>query len=519
MPEGVRQRRRFSGWKVTIERMSRANNPSMRELAPTAGIPSLLSEALGHHQAGRLQEAERLYRQILTIDARHADGLHLLGVLAHQTGHHEAAVEMIQRAIANQGREAMCYSHLGLALQALGRPDEAVAAYEQALALNPKFAEAHNNLGNAWKDKGELEEAIGAYEKALALNPNYVEAHSNLGLSLQGLGRFEEAAARYERAITLAPNYAHARWNQALLQLLCGDYERGLRNYEWRWRSANKPRNLQQPQWHGEALRGARILLDVEQGLGDTLQFLRYLPLVQAAGGAVVLGVPAGLRRLAEQLPGLAYLGGAGEPMPEFAWHCPLMSLPLAFGTTLESIPAQVPYLSVPAKARRKAEMLPWPVRGLRVGLAWAGSPTHLGDRFRSIAFSLFEPLLQLEGVHFFSLQWGPESRQVAAAHGPITDLAPAIDDLADTAALMEQLDLVVAVDTAVVHLAGALGRPVWVMLPFAPDWRWLLDREDSPWYPTMRLFRQPRFGDWAAVVERVGAALVEERAAQCVAQ
>jgi len=472
----------------------------------------MLSEALAHHQAGRLPEAERLYREILAVDGGHPDGLHLLGVLAHQTGHHAAAVAMIQRAIAGQGREAMYYSHLGLALQALGRLEEAIAAYGQALALNPKFAEAHNNLGNAWKAQGELEEAVCAYDRALALHPEYVEAHSNLGLSLQMLGRFAEAGAHYELAVALDPNYAHARWNQALLQLLFGDFEAGLRNYEWRWQSGNKPRNLKQPQWRGKALNGARILLDVEQGIGDTLQFLRYLPMVQAAGGAVVVGVPAGLRRLAAQLPGLAYLGGSGEPMPEFAWQCPLMSLPLAFGTTLESIPARVPYLSVPAEALRKAEALGWPARGLRVGLVWAGNATHLGDRFRSIPLSLFEPLLALEGVHFFSLQLGPESGQVAKTRGAIVDLAPAIDDLADTGALMEQLDLVIAVDTAVVHLAGALGRPVWVMLPFAPDWRWLLGREDSPWYPSARLFRQPRFGDWEAVVERVRAALIEAR-------
>jgi len=481
--------------------MSRLSDPRSQRL---------LAEALNHHQAGRLPDAERLYRQILALDPRHPDGLHLLGVLAHQTGHHEAAVATIQQAIASNGKEPSFYSHLGLALQALGRMDEAAARYRQALALNPSFAEAHNNLGNVLKAQGELEQAIRLYERALALNPDYVDAHSNLGLSLQLLGRFEEAAEHYQQAIALNPEYAHARWNQALLQLLFGDFASGLRNYEWRWHSANKPRNLQRRQWRGEPLNGARILLDVEQGLGDTLQFLRYLPLVQAAGGAVVLGVPANLRRLVTELPDLAYLGGSGEPLPEFEWHCPLMSLPVAFGTTLATIPAQVPYLLVPEDAQRKAATLPWPASGLRVGIAWAGSPTHLGDRFRSIPFPLLEPLLHVEGVHFFSLQLGAEGAQLAASQALITDLAPAITDLADTAALMQQLDLVIAVDTAVVHLAGALGRPVWVMLPFSPDWRWLLGREDSPWYPTMRLFRQPQFGDWPSVVEAVHAALRE---------
>jgi tetratricopeptide (TPR) repeat protein len=493
--------------------MSRGTDPLRQQ--ETSAIPRLLAAALGHHQAGRLSDAEPLYRQILARDPRHADSLHLLGVLAHQTGHHEAAVEMIRRAIATNSREPSFYSHLGLALQALGRMDEAAAQYRQALALNPSFAEAHNNLGNVLKAQGALEEAIRCYEHALALHPDYVDAHSNLGLSLQLLGRFEEAAARYTRALALNPEYAHARWNQALLQLLFGDFASGLLNYEWRWQAANKSRILKQPQWRGEPLNGARILLDVEQGLGDTLQFLRYLPMVQAAGGSVVLGVPNNLRRLVAELPGLAYLGTSGEPMPEFDWHCPLMSLPLAFGTTLETIPGQVPYLTVPADAQRKAAELPWPARGLRVGIVWAGSPTHLGDRFRSIPFALLEPLLHVEGAHFFSLQLGQEAAQLAASQAPVTgvvpdltDLAPAITDLADTAALMQHLDLVIAVDTAVLHLAGALGRPAWGMLPFSPDWRWLLDREDSPWYPTLRLFRQPQYGDWSAVVEAVRATL-----------
>ena len=492
--------------------MSRGTDPLTQSRQETStAIPRLLADALSHHQARRLPDAERLYRQILALDPRHPDGLHLLGVLAHQTGHHEAAVATIQQAIAGNGREPSFYSHLGLALQALGRMDEAAA---RATGRRWRSIRTLPKLTTTWatrsRAQGELEQAIRSYERALALNPDYVDAHSNLGLSLQLLGRFDEAAHHYERAIALNPEYAHARWNQALLQLLFGDFASGLPNYEWRWQSANKPRSLQRPQWQGEPLNGARILLDLEQGLGDTLQFLRYLPMVQAAGGAVVLGVPANLHRLVAELPDLAYLGGSGEPLPEFEWHCPLMSLPLAFGTTLATIPAQIPYLSVPEEAQRKAAALPWPAHGLSVGIAWAGSPTHLGDRFRSVPFPLLEPLLDVEGAHFFSLQLGPEAAQMAVSQAPITDLAQAITDLADTAALMQQLDLVIAVDTAVVHLAGALGRPVWVMLPFSPDWRWLLDSQDSPWYPTMRLFRQPHFGDWPAVVDAVRAALQE---------
>jgi hypothetical protein len=251
--------------------------------------------------------------------------------------------------------------------------------------------------------------------------------------------------------------------------------------------------------------------------LGDTLQFLRYVPMVQAAGGTVILDVQRSLLRLAAELPGIAALEATGDPLPPFEWHCPLMSLPAAFGTAIESIPAQVPYLRVPAEAKQSAESLEWPIDGLRVGLVWSGNPLFPEDRLRSIPLSGFEPLLALNGVHFFSLQMGPAASQLAEVGAPAIDLQPAIGDMADTAALIEKLDLVITVDTAVAHLAGALGKPVWVLLPFAPDWRWLMEREDSPWYPTMRLFRQPKFGNWPSVLERVRGELAVLAGGNCV--
>jgi hypothetical protein len=295
------------------------------------------------------------------------------------------------------------------------------------------------------------------------------------------------------------------------LLLLLGDFAAGLRSYEVRWGGSVPEHGYVQPQWTGQPPNGARILLHAEQGLGDTLQFLRYVPMVQAAGGSVVLSVQRAVSRLARELPGVVQILTPGDAIPDVEWQCPLMSLPLVMGTTLETIPARVPYLSVPEEALDKAAVLAWPKTGLRVGLVWAGNAKHTRDRYRSMRLSEFAPILQMEGIHFFSLQMGPEAEQLQDVTAPITDLRSSIEDMADTAALIANLDLVIAVDTSVAHLAGALGKQVWLLLPLSPDWRWLLDREDSPWYPGMRLFRQSSLNDWESVVERVRLALAAE--------
>jgi tetratricopeptide (TPR) repeat protein/SAM-dependent methyltransferase len=506
----------------------------------------MLAAGLEHQQARRFGEAEQLYRQILELDARHANALHLLGMVGFQTGRHDMAAQLIQRAIASDGRDsshhanlgnvlqmqgkfeeavtcykralklnprsAVAYGNLGEALKSLGKLEAAAASFGRALALEPEMALAHSNLGNVRQAQGQMEEASACYERALALEPELAMAHANLGSLRQAQGKLDEALACYERAMELDPALDISRFNWSTVRLLQGDYATGLPEYEARWR-LNRPRNFAHPQWRGEPLNGARILLHAEQGLGDTLQMLRYLTMVQAAGGDVILEVQPPLLRLAAQLPGIGHgnLIAAGEPLPDFAWHCPLMSLPLAFATTPESIPARAPYLVVPQEAAEKARGFPWPSTGLRVGLAWAGSPTHLRDRFRSIPLAMLEPLFGLQGAKFFSLQVGEAAAQLAAAGLSVIDLRREIEDMADTAALIGQLNLVITADTSVAHLAGALGKPVWVMLPFAPDWRWLLDRKDSPWYPTMRLFRQTRLEDWASVIERVREALTEK--------
>jgi tetratricopeptide (TPR) repeat protein len=453
---------------------------------------------------GKLDKAVACYEGALAIKPEYAEAQNNLGNALQTQGKLEAAAACYERALAIQPEFAEAQNNLGAVFQAQGKLEEAAACYERSLAIKPDFAEAQNNLGFALHAQGKLDEAVACYERALAIKPDYADAQNNLGISLQAHGNLDEAVACYERALAIQPDYADAHWNRSLAQLLLGDFAAGWRNYEWRSHRKNAPRSFPQPLWRGEPLHGRRILLHAEQGLGDSLQFLRYVPMVQAAGGTVVLNVPDKLRRIAAQLPGVAELVSSGDALPHLDCHCPLMSLPLAFGTTLETIPARVPYLSVPKDALEAAAAIAWPATGLRVGLVWAGSPTHPDDHFRSMPFSLLEQLFDVESVHFFSLQMGPAAAQPAAVQAEFTDLAPVTGDMADTAAQISHLDLVITVDTSVAHMAGALAKPTWVLLSSAADWRWLRQREDSPWYPTMRLFRQPKLGDWHSVVKRV---------------
>jgi tetratricopeptide (TPR) repeat protein len=572
--------------------------------------------ALQHHQAGRLREAERLYRQVLAQQPEHADALHSLGVIAHQVGRNDIAVGLILRAIALNPNLPEAHYNLGIALGDKGQLDEAIAAYRQAIALRPNYAEAHNNLGNALKDKGQLDEAIAAcrraialkpnnaeahnnlgnvlrdkgqldeaittcrraialnpnlpqahsnlgnalkdkeqldeaiaaYRQAIALNPNlpeahsnlgsvlrdkgqldeaiaaccraialrpsYSEAHSNLGSVLRDKGQLDEAIAAFRQAVALNPNLPEAHFNLSLSLLTSGDFQQGWEEYEWRWKCKDFPpsrRNFAQPQWDGRPLEGRAILLHAEQGLGDAIQFIRYLPLVVQRGGRIIVECQAELQRLFQTMAGICQVVAFGQPLPAFDLHCPLLSLPRVFGTNLANVPHIVPYLSpdpalVDAWSRRPGSGN----RPLRVGLAWAGSPRFKGNRARSLNLQQLAPFAAVPGVKFYSLQKGAAGEQ--AKSPPVglelVDLGPDLNDFADTAAVMSLMDLIITTDTSVPHLAGAMGRPVWLMLQFAPDWRWLLERQDSPWYPTMRLFRQSRTGDWDGVIMRVVDAL-----------
>ena len=621
-----------------------------------ATISEALAIAVQHHQAGRLQAAEQIYRQILAVEPNRAHAWHLLGVVAHQVGRHGIAVEYIGRAIELNGTEAdfhnnlgevyralrripeaaaccrralelnpglagahnnlgnamkdqgnldeavACYrralqlkpdfaeahnnlgvafrgqgkldeavaccrralqlkpdyanahnalgnalkdqgnldeavaryrravelkpdfaeahNNLGIAFRNQGKLDEAVACYRRALELKPDYAEAHNNLGIALGDQGKRDEAITCYHRALELKPDYAEAHSNLGIALGDEGKRDEASVCYRRALELKPDYADAHWNQSFISLATGKFERGWAEYEWRWRTSHcQPRGFSQPFWDGLPLQGRVILLHAEQGLGDTIQFVRYVAPVKQRGGVVIVECPGPLLSLLTSHAGIDRLVRWGNELPAFDVQSPLLSLPGIFHTSLETIPAEVPYLFAdPGLVGHWRQELARDA-GFKIGIAWQGDPKHRNDHNRSIPLGRFEPLAHRPGVRLLSVQKGSgvEQLQHLAEQLPVTELGSRLDDFMDTAAVLVNLDLVITCDTSVAHLAGALGVPVWVAIPFVPDWRWLLDRSDSPWYPTMRLFRQDRRGDWQGVFRRVEVALGEQIAGRAV--
>jgi thioredoxin-like negative regulator of GroEL len=422
-------------------------------------IADALAIAIEHHQAGRLAHAEQMYRQILKQQPNNVQALHRLGVIASQVGKHEKAIPF----------------------------------YQKVLALVPNFAEAHFNLASALHNQDKIEEAIAHYQQGLTLNPNYPEVHLNLGAALKSQGRLEEAIAHYQQALTLNPNYPKAHYNLAEALLQHGDLSQGFTEYEWRWQLPHcPPRRFLQPLWDGSNLQGRRILLHAEQGLGDTIQFIRYAPLVAQQGGYVIVECQTPLLRLLATVPGINQLVAQGAALPQFDVHLPLLSLPHLLGTTLETIPAQIPYLSPPESHDFRLEA-PQGTR-LKVGIVWAGSPENPNNRHRSLDLDYFLKLLDVPGVAFYSLQKEPGAADLARLgdqQGRVQDLSDRVHDFADTAAAVAQLDLVITVDTSVAHLVGALGKPAWVLLAYDPDWRWLLGREDSPWYPSLRLFRQ----------------------------
>jgi len=392
-----------------------------------------------------------------------------------------------------------------------------IAAYRQAITLRPDYADAYSNLGVALIDKGQLDEAIVACRQAITLRPDYANAYRNLGAALADKGQLDEAIAACRQAIKLRPNFARAHHNLALTLLMRGDFQPGWQENEWRWKCRDFPspaRNFSQPQWDGSAFEPRTLLLFPEQGIGDAFQFIRYLPLVVRRGGKIIIECQAEFQRLPRTMSEGCQIVAKGEPLPAFDLYCPLLSLPLVFGTTLENIPNIVPYLHADAQdAKRWQQRLDDYSPGLKVGkvgLVWAGNPAHKNDRNRSMKLTSLAPLGQVPGVRFFSLQKGAAAAQAKTPPTgmELIDWTPELRDFADTAALIANLDLIISVDTAVVHLAGAMSKPVWTLLPFNPDWRWMLEREDSPWYPTMRLFRQSVRGDWDSVIKRVAEAL-----------
>ncbi len=473
-------------------------------------------------QQGRRDEARLSFEQALKADPRCAEAANGSALLYFHAGDYESAIERLDRSF--EIRPDPGALHLkGVCQLHLKRFDEALIHVGRALAQVPDHPEVIHNYGLVLHKLGRNQEALVHFDRALALKPDFLEALNHRGSALGELHRFDEALASFAHAVALKPDFADAHWNAALLKLLLGDFEHGWQDREWgrRCRAVGfVERQFSQPRWIGETpLAGKTVLLHSDEGLGDTIQFARYAPLLAARGARVILEVDPALHPLLAGMDGIVCVPRGAEAVPEFDLHCPLSSLPLACGTRLETIPADA---GVPAPPQAVVDA--WKARlgphhRLRVGLAWSGNPSHGNDRNRSVPLRMLAPLLDCEAT-FVSLQ--KELRPADAAclqeQGAIIDLTAHLSDFVETAALLSCLDLVITVDTSVAHLAGALSRPTWLMLPYTPDYRWLLDRSDSPWYRTMRLFRQDARRDYAPVIEAIGCELQSLIAANRVA-
>ncbi len=503
---------------------------------------------LAKAQGGQFGEAYRLMSAALKVETRSPDAWVNFANVLHALKRNDEALSALDKALALRPGDADALSKRGNALLALARPQDAVTCFDAVLAQQPRHLDALINRGSAHATLGQAREALADFDAALSLAPGHPDALYNRGNVLLELARIDEASAAFDaviagtpdhkqawnnkgrtlqminrhadavdcfrRAIAIDKHYADAHFNLASSLLLLGELSRGFAEYEWRWKRSgmNDTRSSYRGRlWLGEYPPARKtILLHAEQGLGDTIQFARYVPLLAAAGAKVVLEVQAPLKDLFASLAGAASVHARGEALPAYDVHCPIGSLPFAMKTERATVPAEIPYLRADAarstKWRPALEALP----GKRVALVWAGNPAHVNDRNRSIDFNLLAPLLAVEGVSFVSLQRdlrGGE-REALAAHGNVHHLGDELADLADTAAVLSIADLLVAVDTAAVHLAGAIARPAWVMVPFVPDWRWTPAGETSPWYPQLRLFRQSAPGNWPGVIAQLRDAL-----------
>ncbi len=499
---------------------------------------------------GRCGEAVESYRRAVQLKPDFAEAYDHLGVALSEQDRCDEAIDSHGKAIELAPDCAGAHNNLAIALGSQGRFDEAIASYQQALRLEPDLGDAHYNLANLLRQQRRYEEAIAGYNRAIelradhaeaynnlgrtlkecgrigeavqncvraiGLNPNLAEAHNNMGLLLRAQGRHDEAIESYEKAIQLKPDYANAHWNYSLALLSCGRYAEGWQEYQWR-RKAKLGAILDSQRdrpgsWDGSPFSGKRLLIRYEQGMGDNLQFVRYAPMVKARGGTVIFETLEPLLGLLEGFDGIDELVAAspdGHPTVQFDLDVFVLDLPRLFGTTVETIPAEIPYLHAD-----RAKVDSWGGRfgadDFKVGIVWAGSPRHTNDANRSCALGHFRHLGQIDGVRLLGLQKGPAAARTEQADVgmPFVNLGDEFEDFADTAAAIENLDLVVSVDTAALHLAGAMGKQVWALLPFDADWRWLRDRDDSPWYPTMKLFRQSRPGDWDGLFDSVAAEL-----------
>ena len=460
----------------------------------------------------RLAEAAGSFDRAIALKPDYAEAHNNRALVLQDLGQFAEALTSLDRAIALQPDNARAHNNRGVVLHGLQRDEEALASHDRAIALKPDYAEAYYNRAIALQELSRLDDALASLDRAIALKPDYAAAHNNRGTLLHDLNRLDEALAAYDTAIALTGGFAEAYLNKSYCLLRMGRFEEGWRLHEWR-KKTERPvghRSFLQPLWLGnQDLANKTVFVHWEQGFGDTLNFCRYANLLRARGANVVMSVQEPLHRLLSlSMPDIRFLKSDVVPAA-FDYHCPLMSLPLAFGTTPQSVPIAVPYLFADDERRKTWEARLPPSTKPRIGLGWSGNPKHKNDFNRSVGLAVLAPILEVD-AHWISLQKEVRDidRPLLENCRQISHYGELLTDFSDTAALIAELDLVITVDTGVAHLAGAMGKPVWILLAATPDWRWLLDRDDCPWYPTARLFRQRTPHAWDGVVERVLEAL-----------
>ena len=521
-----------------------SSDPNHAELYNTLGIT--------FEAQGNIDAAIEAYRHAVSLDGSNADAYHNMAIAQQSKGDYKSAIDNCGRAVSIRPEFGQAYNTMGFCQKSIDRLEDALGSFNRAIHFNPNLAEAFNHLGVVLSRQGNNEQAIGHFSRAVEIAPAYSEAYNNLGMAQHTIGRLDhaiesfrtavlqeddfaqahynlanalkergdcdQAIVAYHRAIELMPGFAWAHWNLSHALLLSGRFRQGFKEYAWRYNPnlgiVTYPHKINIPRWDGSPFTGKRLLIHYEQGLGDTFQFIRYLPMVKSMGGTVIFESPKELLDLFIGFRGIDELIEATdhETDAEFDYHASLLDLPGFFQTDLHTIPVNVPYLFADSSKSQK-----WRTKlantALKVGIVWAGSPDHGRDRDRSCSIKKFLPLTQIEGVQLYSLQKGDAAAQLAKydSLSLVEDFSGRLHDFSDTAAAIEGLDLIISVDTAVAHLAGAMGKPVWLLLPYSPDWRWMLDRQDSPWYPAMQLFRQPSRGDWTDVFNKVACQLRQE--------
>jgi len=522
--------------------MRTAQAEAQPPLSKVGNIAHNITQAFADYQQGRLADAETICNAILAAEPEQFDALHLLGLLRHAQKRNAEALQLVGAVLKRAPRSAEVLSNYGLVLAALSRHEEALACFDEALHYSAGYVNALQNRAAALKSLardeealvafeailatkdddvdalnecgglhmglGRPEAAVACYDRALAAAPQVAELHINKGSALGALNRFDDALQSFADAIAVAPERAEAHYKAGLIRLRLGDFSGGWRDYEWRWQTERKPivRQVAAPLWLGEQpIKGKTIFLLGEQGFGDTIQFIRYAPLVAALGATVLVDVPPQLREIVASVPGVSSVFCGAESAPHVDFRCPLLTLPLSFQTEMATIPVNVPYIRPREEHVAKwREKLPQNGR-LRIGLCWAGSPEHLNNRNRSIALERFAKVLSVPNLDFVSVQKEVSERQATILReNNVAQLGQGFQDFADTAAVLAQLDLLISVDTSVAHLAGAMGKPVALFLPWSPDWRWMHERTGSPWYPTMLFFRQMTRGDWDGPLDQL---------------